>query len=304
MGALRVTQGIVMSRLLTNIQDQSKRLLELQTQLSTGLRVGTVSDNPVDARRAMNTRSAIAKNQQYLDNMSTVGSQLEESVSSIQTMLTSVLRARELTISGANGTEGQAALDSIAEEINQILEGAVNTANHQSGNLYVFAGSRTRTAPYEVTRNGNGDITAVTYQGNSESISASVADGVTIDVNEPGSEVFQGSQDMFQTLIDIRDALLAGDQSTLQNQSLDELLTIRDQLNQGMARLGAVQNRLTNLSSETEDFQTQLAKLLSDSRDADYADVVIKLNSQSNAFQAALSAAARVVQPSLLDYVS
>lgn len=304
MGALRVTQGIVLNRLLTNIQDQSKRILDLQTQLATGLRVTTVSDDPVDARRAMNTRTTIAKNQQYLDNMSSATPRLEESVSSIQTMLNAVLRARELTIQGANGTEGQAALDAIAEEINQLLEGAVNTANHQSGNLYIFGGTRTRSVPFDVTRNVDGDITAVTYQGNTETMSVAVADGVSVKVNEPGSTVFQGSQDMFQTLIDIRDALLAGDQATLQNQGLDELETIRQQLNQGMARLGAVQNRVTSLTNETEDFQIQLEQLLSDSRDADFADVILRLNAQSNAFQAALNAAARVIQPSLLDYVS
>ncbi|MFA6241011.1 MAG: flagellar hook-associated protein FlgL [Candidatus Hydrogenedentales bacterium] len=304
MGALRVTQGIVLSRLLTNIQDQSKRILDLQTQLSTGLRVNTVSDNPVDARRAMNTRSTIAKNQQYIDNMSTAAPQLEGAVSSIQTMLDAVARARELTLSGANGTEGQAALDAIAEEVNQILEGAVNTANHQEGNLYIFGGTHTRTKAYEVTRDVDGDITAVTYQGNSERISVAVADGVSVRVTEPGSTLFQGSQDVFQTLIDIRDALLAGDQSVLQNQSLDELETVRGQLTQGMSRLGAVQNRLTTLNNDTEDFQIQLEELLSDSRDADFADVILRLNAQSNAFQAALSAAARVIQPSLLDYVS
>ncbi len=303
MGILRVTQGIIAQRALTNIQNQSRRILDLQTQLSTGLRVNSPSDNPIDARRAINTRTTIAKNEQYLRNISVVSPRLEETVTAIQTMTDNLLRARELTLQGANGTNDQVALDAIAEEINQILEAAVNTANHQTGNLYIFGGTRTTTQPFDVTRDVNGDITAVTYQGNTEPILVSVSDGLTVPTNEVGSTVFQGSQDIFQTLIDIRDNLLAGDQGSLQNARLTELETARQQLSQAQSRVGAVQNRLDRTETEIEDFQVQLEELLSDSIDADFAEVIINLNSQSNAFQAALSAGARVIQPSLLDFL-
>jgi flagellar hook-associated protein 3 FlgL len=115
--------------------------------------------------------------------------------------------------------------------------------------------------------------------------------------------VFQSSQDIFQTLIGIRDDLLAGDQSSLQNARLTELDVAREQFSQAQSRVGAVQNRLDRTELEIEDFQVQLQELLSDSIDADFAEVLINLNAQSNAFQAALSAAARAIQPSLLDFI-
>jgi flagellar hook-associated protein 3 FlgL len=303
MGILRVTQGIISQRALNNIQDQSRRILDLQTQLATGLRVNSPSDSPIDARRAINTRSAITKNEQYLRNISNVSPRLEGTATAIQTSVDNLLRVRELTIQGANGTNDQVALDAIAEEINQILEAVVNTANHQTGSLFIFGGTRTSTAPYGVTRDVNGDITAVTYQGNTERILVSVGDGLTVATNEPGSTVFQSSQDIFQTLIGIRDDLLAGDQSSLQNARLTELDVAREQFSQAQSRVGAVQNRLDRTELEIEDFQVQLQELLSDSIDADFAEVLINLNAQSNAFQAALSAAARAIQPSLLDFI-
>ncbi len=303
MGILRVTQNIIAQRALTNIQNQSRRILDLQTQLASGLRVNSPSDDPIDARRAINARAAIAKNEQYLANISAAGPRLEETVTSIQTMADNLLRARELTVQGANGTNDQTALDAIAEEINQILESAVNTANHQTGDLYIFGGTRTKTQPFDVTRDANGDITAVTYQGNQERIPVTVGDGLTVPTNEVGSAVFQGSQDIFQTLIDIRDDLRAGDQASLQNTRLTELETARQQLSQAQSRVGSVQNRLDRTQLEIEDFQVQLQQVLSDSVDADFADVIINLNSQSNAFQAALSAGARIIQPSLLDFL-
>jgi flagellar hook-associated protein 3 FlgL len=154
-----------------------------------------------------------------------------------------------------------------------------------------------------VTRDVNGDITAVTYQGNSERIPVTIGDGAQVFSNEPGSTVFQSAQDAFQTLIDIRNNMLAGDRTSLQNQRLAELDTIRIQLGQAQARIGSTQNRLTDAEAELEDFDVQLRQLLSDSIDADLAEVVINLNAQSNAFQAALQAAADVIQPSLLDFL-
>ena len=294
---------MLVQRALANINKQSLTILDLQTQLATGLRVNAPSDDPIDARRAISTRAAIAKNEQYLENISTVNSRLAETVTAIDTMTENLLRTRELTLQGANGTNDQTSLDALAEEINQILEATVNTANHQTGNLYIFGGTRTNSAPFEVTRDANGDITAVTYTGNDEDIRVSVGDGVSVTINEPGSAVFHGSADIFQTLVDIRDNLLAGDQSSLQNARLIELDAERQQLSQATSRVGAVQNRLERAELELEDFQVQLEELLSDSIDADFADVVISLNAQSNAFQAALSAAAQVIQPSLLDFL-
>lgn len=303
MGIGRVTSQILVQRALANLRYQSNRIVDLQTQLSSGLRVNSPSDDPIDARRAINARATIAKNEQYVQNIASAGPRLEETVTSLQTLTDNLLRARELTLRGANGTNDQNALNILAEEINQILEGAVNTANHQTGNAYIFGGTRTTQPPFQVTRNINGDITSVSYVGNTESIAVTIGDGIDVVTNEPGSRVFQSGQDLFQTLIDIRDNLRAGDQASLQNARLAELDAIRQQLGQGIARVGAVQNRFTAAEAELEDFQIQLRQLLSDSIDADFAEVVLNLNAQSNAFQAALNAASRVIQPSLLDFI-
>jgi flagellar hook-associated protein 3 FlgL len=124
-----------------------------------------------------------------------------------------------------------------------------------------------------------------------------------VTINEPGSHAFQSSQDIFQMLIDIRDNLLAGDKTGLQNERLEELSTAQNQILVSTAALGATQNRLDRLTANTDDYIQQLQTALSDAIDADYAETVLNLNAQTNAFQAALNAAARVIQPNLLDFL-
>ena len=302
MPTMRVTQGLMVDRVLNDLRAQTRRLLELQEELSTGLRVNDPSDDPLAARRAVSIRTQIGKDEQYLTNISSAGPQLLESVTVIQTTLNNLQRARELTLQGASGTYSQLQLNQMAIEINEILEGTLMEANHETSGRFVFGGTRTLQRPFLETRDAGGQITAVAYQGNDEYIRIAVADNSLVRINEPGARVFQSTQDIFQMLIDIRDNLRAGDQDSMQAR-LAELSDAEEQLLISMAQIGATQNRLERLTFNTEDFVQQLHGTLSDNIDADYAETVLNLNAETNAFQAALNAAARVIQPSLLDFV-
>ena len=191
----------------------------------------------------------------------------------------------------------------LAEEINQILDGVFENANHLTNGRYIFSGSRTETPAFSATRNPQGEITAVTYEGDSSAIEMSLADDITLRINETGDRVFQGAVDIFQTLIGIRDELRTGNAAALSNIRLGELRGALAQLSQAQARVGALQNRVSSVQAENEDYILQNQILLSQVLDADYAETIVNLNVQQNAYQAALNAAARVLQPSLLDYV-
>ncbi|MFO7976017.1 MAG: flagellar hook-associated protein FlgL [Candidatus Hydrogenedentota bacterium] len=303
MGAMRVTTRSLIDRSLRHINLQSSRLLGLQEQLASGLRVNRPADDPIAARRAVNTRSWLEKNEQYLANINFVTPVVEETNASIETALSYFNRAWELTVQGSNGTYSQTQLDNIALEIDQILEGIFNTANHETNDRYIFSGTRTSAPPYEATRDANGEITAVTYVGNTEPIRVAVSDLLNLQYNEPGATVFSENQDIFQTLIDVRDNLRAGDQTAIQSLRLPEMETVQGQLVSSLARVGSVQNRLERTTEEYENFNLQLEIHLSDLVDADFAEVVTELNAQTNAFQAALYAASQAVRPSLMNYV-
>lgn len=303
MGSMRVTQGMMITRSLNDLNRITRRLFALQEELATGQKVNSPSDDPLAARRAVSIQTQIGINQQYITNISTASPQLTESSSSIQTVISILQRVNELTIEGANGTLSQTQLDQIAVEVDQLLENVLTEANHETNGRYIFAGTRTLSTPFVATRDGNGRITAVTYNGNDETIEIQAAAGALVQINESGVNAFQSDQDVFQLLIDIRDNLYAGDQAALQGQRLAELKTALEQLLASLAKLGAVENRLDRMTINLEDNVTELQDTLSDNIDADYAQTVLNLNAQTNAYTAALNATARVIQPSLLDFI-
>lgn len=304
MASLRVTQGILVLRTMNNLDSHMRKLLELQDQLSTGHRINNPSDDPIDVRRAIDARASIGKFSQYMDNMTSIGPQLSETASSIMTTVDLLQRTQELTLRAGSATNAPAQLEQIAEEINQLLEATLVEGNHLTNGRYIFAGTRTSNPAYTPARDVSGNITAVTYNGNDEVINAAISDGVEITINEPGDGIFQSNEDIFQVLIDIRDNMLSADYTSLGGPRLIEIDNLREQLLSGVARVGAVQNRVERTVANTDDFIVQLERVQSDSIDADFAEVTIALNAASNAFQAGLNAAARVIQPSLLDFIS
>ncbi len=303
MATIRVTQGILVQRALTNLRDQSRDILELQTRLATGRRINTPSDDPLGARLAINVRTRIGENEQFIRNIQNVSPRLQETATSVESLVDVFQRVRELSIQGANGSNEQLQLNAIAEEVNELLEVTFSIGNQRQDNRSIFSGTNTRLDPFAATRGADGEITAVNYVGNNERITVRISENATAITNETGGDVFLRDQDVYATLINLRDALRSGDQTFVQDNTLAELDVIDEQLLASLARVGATQNRLDRVADNTDDFNFELEALQSDVLDADFAETITQLNAQSNAFEAALSATARTIQPSLLNFL-
>jgi len=306
MGGVRVTQRMLVNRVLNNLNQQSRGILNLQEQLSTGLRVNRPSDDPLAVRRAVNAQSEIGKNEQFLSNITSIGPQLRETESAVQSSIQIMQRMTELTLQANNGTNTQVQRDQIASEANELLEDLLTQGNRVSNGRYVFGGSRTQSEPMLASRNANGEINGVFYAGDVEQIEVEISEGLTVASNQPGLQTFFStnaqSVDIYTTLIDIRDAMRAGNSAAMAN-GISDLETAQEQLSVVLSRVGAVQNRLERAETTLESVNIQLEETVSDNIDADFAEVALNLNAQSNAYQAALNAGARVIQPSLLDFV-
>lgn len=306
MGISRVTQSSLIARVLSNITRQQKGLLDLQDQLSTGLRVSRPSDDPLAARRAVDARMEVAKLEQYLTNISTVQPMLNETETALRSAVNVVQRAKELALQGANDTNSALQRTEIAEEVNQLIESILNEANHTTNGRYIFAGTRTTAEPFVATRDASGEVTAVTYIGSDEDIEVEISEGILLPINVTGEEAFMStsatSVDIMDVLIQLRDDLRADDTAAISSH-LDDLDTAQDQLLISVAETGATTNRLIRTDETIRTVLTQLEQLISDNIDADYAEVIVNLNAQSNAFQSSLNAASRVIQPTLLDFL-
>ncbi len=297
----RVNLETIINSTLLNIQRSTSNLSKLQEQISTGKKVNRPSDAPAGARRILNLQSEGFRLDQYASNVQTATQSLNFSSSTLQNTANILQRIQELTMQGVNDTIDSDGRNIIASEINQLVESILQTANSTRSGRYIFAGTETKTVPFETTRNSNGDISAITYKGNREKIEYQIGPSTTVQVNQTGDEIFIDSR-LFDTIIKIRDNLADGTVSFARNE-LDNLNNAHNSVLNSIAKAGGVANTLELTGNRITDTKLSLNEVLATTESADIAELVLKLTEQENIYQASLASGSMILRTSILNYL-
>ncbi|MCK5225564.1 MAG: flagellar hook-associated protein FlgL [Planctomycetes bacterium] len=172
------------------LDTHTKAMARLQEQTATGSRVNRSSDEPSTAYQILSLNSQERSFQNYIDSLSAAVSKLEFVSTVIENMTSSFAVVQSIMAAITSGLNGQDARERTAEGINDVLEEMVSFANTKHTNQYLFGGSNTTDAPYEVQRT-DGKITDVTYQGSSDSRDVELAPGVKSSIFHVGNDIFQ-----------------------------------------------------------------------------------------------------------------
>ncbi len=292
---MRVTQGMLASNSLRNLSNSYTQMGKYQDQLSTGKKITKPSDDPVVAMKGMYYRSNLSEVEQYKRNLSESYLWMENSEAGVEHVNEALQRVRELTVQGANGTLSDSDKEAVAREIEQIKKDIMTVANTQVAGRYIFNGTNTSNPP--VADGGDG---APQADLNTNSYLVEVSRGVSLKANINPDNVF--SQELFDTLQGIQETLDgkgAGDLNTLLG-TLDKRLDI---LSAERSELGARYNRLEMVEARIDQQEVIATRILSDNEDADIERVIMDLTTQESVHRAALSVGARIIQPTLMDFL-
>ena len=190
--SFRITQGMLYSRALTDVQRGLYRYSRLQQEVATGRRINRPSDDPAAALRVLPLRNDLANLQQLAGNVSLARETLDTSTASLEDASAIMQRTRELTTQAANGTLSESDRQSIGAEVDQLLSQLLSIANSRRGDRYLFGGTANGDAPFATVRDGAGS--RVLYSGNHESLEIDVAPGVSTSLNVPGDGIFLARQ--------------------------------------------------------------------------------------------------------------
>lgn len=294
MTTARITQRLMVDRSLASLQLGLGRLSASQEKLSTGRVINRPSDSPTGTNDAMRLRADLAAQAQYARNADDGLSWLGRADSTLTSMLDSVRRARDLMVQAAStgGTDADAR-QAIAQELTQIRASLVSEANTQHLGRPLFGGTTAGTVAY----NADGS-----YAGDGNPVTRTVGAGVELAVNVTGPAAFStGTDDLFTVLGDVIDQLSTNPGAV--SGSLGRLDAVAGQMRTALTDVGTrysrVESAQTSLSASTLDHQ----KSLSDVENVDIAQAIVELQMQEVAYQAALGATSRVLQPTLLDFL-
>jgi flagellar hook-associated protein 3 FlgL len=305
----KVTNDMLIRNTYLNLNRSAERLQTLHEQLASGKRINRFSDDPNAARKVLFLHAQSKRLDQFYTNTQEAKEALTFSFTVLTDVADILSQVKDLNLQAADGSISQRERTILAIEVNELLESLLTSSNSTRFGKYLFSGTETTTIPFEATRSATDNkITDIEYKGNREAIKYQIGPGIDIQVNRSGEEAFQDNN-IFSNLITLRDALenSSGLPLDQQMQELSNQIGVVDNMHTSILgetaalagkakRLEVTENRLRDAKLSVETLRTEL-------EDADITDLILKLKNEENLFQTALASGARVIQPTLLDFL-
>ncbi len=310
---MRVTGNSFTNSLVNQLNLLASRQYKLQSQAATGQRISAPEDDPAAVQRTLGLNHEAGALQQYTDNISRLQERATSSFDALKAVKAISDRAGEIATL-ADGTKSSEELRIYATEITQLIQQAAQLLNSKQRGDYVFGGTASGQPPFSVATDANGNVTSVTYNGNTSVAEADIASGVGLSVDVPGANS-SGSgprglvsdsrtgADFFNHLISLQNNLLAGDATAVANTDRAALLNDEENFLYHIGNLGAVQTRLETAATFAGSRSLSLDQMISKEADADITETLVQLNQAQYAYQAALQSGAGIMGRSLLDYL-
>ncbi|MET8149252.1 flagellar hook-associated protein FlgL [Actinoplanes sp. NPDC049668] len=291
---LRVTEGSITTRVLANLQRNVARSAKIQEHLSSGKQINRPSDSPTGTVSSMQLRGESRVNEQYARNADDGLGWLDTVDNTLTQSLTQLNRAYDLTIQSQSGTSTAQSREALAVEIDNIRASLIGSANTTYLGRPVFGGTTTGGIAYDSSGN---------YLGDNGDVLRTVGSNAQVRVAEVGPNVFgTGPDQLFSVLEGLSASLRANDVTALRDGQV-KLNGASAVIKQTLADVGARYNRVSQMRETALDRQVTLKSQISDVEDIDLPQTIMEMQLQETAYQAALSATAKVIQPSLIDYL-
>ncbi|MEW6105867.1 MAG: flagellar hook-associated protein FlgL [Bacillota bacterium] len=310
---MRISTSFLLNNLSRGIAQQLARMQKLSEDISTGKRVRKPSDDPIAASRGLAIRALRAGVVQHKINIDDAKDWLGATERALMKAQEVFENAADAALRAGNSTLSDDERRALAQDVDGLISELVDLANTQYDGRYIFAGLKTLTRPFVLTKNAGTPSYTVTYEGADGSKQIEVEPGTTMQVNTNGGEAFMqgiaeaGGRNVFQILVALRDHLLAGDASaTFQDDIASDITATQaaqDRILNLVTGIGAKVRRLDRASMKLSQDEVELEALLSNTEDADVFKAITDLQLQETVYRAALGAAAGIMQTSLLDYL-
>ncbi|MCL8027647.1 flagellar hook-associated protein FlgL [Nocardioides bruguierae] len=294
MVVLRVTQNMMVRSSLTGLQSGLSRVADVQEKLATGKNINRPSDDPTDAVVSMRMRSELSRAQQHVRNGQDGLSWLTMAETALTSTNDNLRRVHELALTGANGTSSATSREAMATEVEQIRAAMLDDANTSYLGRPVFGGVTAGSKAFDDTG---------TWIGVPGAVQRTVADGVRLRVDVEGTDVFgDGASSVFAELDALATALRSDDKASI-SAAIDSMTSRMAGVTDVISRVGATYSRADKAVLTAEDAVFGLQVSLSEVEDVDLPAAMVDLQVSQVAYQAALAATAKVVQPSLVDFL-
>ena len=299
---MRLTQRAVVLTSLQGLNSNLSAASKLQQQLTAGKTISRPSDSPTGTNTSLITRQAISGNNQYARNISDGQTYLDATDSSIQDMLSQIRRVRDLTVQALNGgAQSAQSQQAIATEVSGIRQSMLGQANQVVQGRPLFGGVTAGNKAYDdsgayIGVGGTGGVAV-------QPLTRRVSEVETIRVDLTGPEAFgdpASGKDLFSVVNSVVSHVA---DTTALSDDLKDLDGVINGLLAAAANVGTRSARMQTAATVNLSSSLNLKTQLSSTEDIDLPKTIMELQMQQNGYQAALQATAKVISPTLLDFL-
>jgi flagellar hook-associated protein 3 FlgL len=296
---MRVNPNYTPDILTDLFQQQAQEQTYIQ-ELATGKRVNEPSDDPAAAAADVENQALQSQTDQYLQNTSNLEGMLQTADSALSSVVTALNQAISLGVQGGNSDLSPSDQQTIAQQVQNIQSQIVQLANSSYEGSYIFGGTATQSAPFTLDSTSP---SGVTYNGNAGVNNVEIAQGSSMQVNVPGSQVFEGAGgSVMSSLQQLVTALQSGN-STSVGTATTQVSSALNYLSQQRVFYGSAVSQLNANQSYLQQEQVNLQSEENTLVGADMATAATNLSQAQTAQSATLAALAQIIPQSLLNYL-
>ena len=289
---MRVTNSMMTTTVKRNLFRQAERLANKQEIMSSGKRINRPSDDPLGYGKILDYRKTLSSLDQYDRNIQNAKNRIEFLETTLEGVDELIVDAKNWAVnqSGSETMDREAAITSVQNLRDQLVQ----LGNSKMGNVYVFAGFQSLTPPFDASG---------TYSGDDGYYSVMTADSMEMQVEADGSRVFQGAEDVFDAL----DQLLVGlqtDDATLIRGQIDRFDQAKGQVEVVRAESAAKYEQLELAEQQTAKLKLTFEEMMDSTEKANVEETIIDFNNQELAYEMSLNAAAKIIQPTLMQFLN
>ena len=323
---MRITNASMVRSHLYDTQNNLTNMSKINQQISTGKVINTVSDDPHKAIKIMNINNEIKYTEKYNSNIDEAVGWMNTTDGALESTGNLLNEIKETILKVGNGTYSQNEMKSLNADINVKIKQLADTLNSTYGGKYLFAGTNVDDAPLKVVENPDGSVKLEFSKDkngqtipNTDDLKADISSGINIDYNISVGEILNIKDgngntvnllDEINNLSTLMNDIANGDEQTaakaketLLNDTKGKIDTLFDHVVNERTSLGVRVSTAEKIKELNDEDILNIQDVLSKTQDTDVVEKFIELKSAEMIYQASIQVGAKLIQPTILDYI-
>lgn len=247
------------TNLVTALDSTQANEQQVSAQMSSGVRVNSLSDDPMAAGENVRLLNQIQQDDTFTQSSTMVTGQLQVADSALGQVVTQLTQAIQLATGANNGTLNSSDRQSIANQISGLRGEVIVLANTSYQGQYIFAGGQGAAPPFSLSTTTS--PATISYGGDNDINYLETPNDQQIQLNVPGNQIFtaSGSNNVFGALNSLIADYSSGTFDI--NQAAQDTQALNTALNYVSQQRVTIDNSITQLSAASTAVQSQEIQL-------------------------------------------